>query len=373
MLSPSLKRSLIPAMIVLLAVCLVLSTRPRLHSFQGQIMGTTYNVSYVATVFSHPVGEVSGVVHDALADVDQRMSTYKPDSELMRFNRAPVGKPFRVSRDIVELVQEAQAVSDLSGGAYDITVGPLVNLWGFGPADGTDAKENRGDDGAQDLLYAPEFVQWIESQYPGRIPDQAAINEAMSGVGYQSLKADSENSTLTREKELFVDLSSIAKGYGVDQAAAALEALGIDDYMVEVGGEVAVQGVKPNGKPWRLAVIGPEMGKNGVSALVEPLDKALATSGDYLTYFEVDGKRYSHTINPVTGWPEAKRVAEVAVIADTSARADALATMFMVLGDEKGLELANRLGIAARFAYYTDGGFDTVTSEAFKPYLVKSP
>ncbi len=373
LLSRSLKRSLLPAIILLLAVFLVLSTRPRLYSFQGQIMGTTYNVSYVANLFSHPVKDVSKVVHDALVDVDQRMSTYKPDSELMQFNRFPVGEPFKISRDIVQLVQDAQVISDMSDGAYDITVGPLVNLWGFGPTQWAAVKESPGDEDSHELANASEFVKWIESQYPGHIPDEMAINEARTKVGYQSLKADTEDSTLTREKELFVDLSSIAKGYGVDQAAAAIRDQGIEDFIVEVGGEVAVQGVKPNGKPWRLAVIGPEMGKNGISALVEPLDKALATSGDYLNFFEVDGKRYSHTINPVTGWPEAKRVAEVAVIADTSARADALATMFMVLGDEKGLELANRLGIAARFAYYADEGFETVTSEAFKPYLVKQP
>ncbi|WP_422448915.1 MULTISPECIES: FAD:protein FMN transferase [unclassified Endozoicomonas] len=373
MLSRSLKRSLIPAIIVLVAVFLVLSTRPRLNSFQGQVMGTTYNVSYVATLFSHPVKDVSAVVQDALADVDQRMSTYKPDSELMQFNRAPVGEPFKLSSDIVQLVQQARAISDLSDGAYDITVGPLVNLWGFGPTQWVAVNNSHDDSDSHPLANAPEFVKWIEDQYPGHIPEATAIQEALANVGYQSLKADPEGSTLTREKALFVDLSSIAKGYGVDQAAAALRAQGIEDFMVEVGGEVLVQGVKPNGSPWRLAVIGPEMGKNGVSALVEPLDKALATSGDYLNFFEVDGKRYSHTINPVTGWPEAKRVAEVAVIADTSARADALATMFMVLGDEKGLELANRLGIAARFAYYTDEGFATVTSEAFKPYLVQQP
>ncbi|MBO9496688.1 FAD:protein FMN transferase [Thalassotalea sp. G20_0] len=364
---------MIPAIIVLVALFLVLSTRPRLNSFQGQVMGTTFNVSYVATLFSHPVKDVSAVVQDALADVDQRMSTYKPDSELMKFNRAPVGEPFKLSGDIVQLVQQAREISDLSDGAYDITVGPLVNLWGFGPTQWVAVNDSQDDSDSHPLANAPEFVKWIEDQYPGHIPEATAIQEALANVGYQSLKADPEGSTLTREKALFVDLSSIAKGYGVDQAAAALRAQGIEDFMVEVGGEVLVHGVKPNGNPWRLAVIGPEMGKNGVSALVEPLDKALATSGDYLNFFEVDGKRYSHTINPVTGWPEAKRVAEVAVIADTSARADALATMFMVLGDEKGLELANRLGIAARFAYYTDEGFATVTSEAFKPYLVQQP
>ena len=372
MLSRSLKRFLFPAIALAVVVVVVVITRPRLQNFRGQVMGTTYSVSYVATPFGHPVKEVSASVDKVLADLDQRMSTYKSDSELMRFNRSPIGRPFKVSPDIVELVQEARTISEISAGAYDITVGPLVNLWGFGPSQWAE-KEGKHQGSTSELVNAPEFVQWIEGQYPGHIPSAKAIAEARANVGYQSLKVDPQASTLTREKNLFVDLSSIAKGYGVDQAARTLRDQGIDNYMVEVGGEIAVHGLKPDGQPWRLAVIGPEMGRTGVSALVEPMDKSLATSGDYLNYFEVDGKRYSHTINPATGWPEAKRIAEVAVIADTTAKADALATMFMVLGDKQGLALANQRGIAARFAYYTEEGFATVTSEAFKPYLVKQP
>ncbi|MGB0360068.1 MAG: FAD:protein FMN transferase [Endozoicomonas sp.] len=352
-----------PAVVLIIAVLTVLGARPRLYSFQGQIMGTTYNVSYVSDIFDHPVSIVSEKVHAALVDVDKRMSTYKPDSELMQFNRSEVGKPFQVSPDLVELVVQAKGISNMSGGQYDITVGPLVNLWGFGPSG---IEQGLVD---SESVNTPEFLEWMKTQY-GKVPDLKSIAEAVDRVSYQHLKTDSNASTLTRELPLFVDLSSIAKGYGVDQAAKVLVAEGIDDFLVEVGGEVSVNGVKPNGQPWRLAVIGPEMGKNGMSVLVEPGDKSLATSGDYLNFFEVDGQRYSHTINPVTGWPEAKRVAEVAVIADTTARADALATMFMVIGDEKGLELANQLGIAARFAYYTGGSFETVTSEAFKPYVI---
>ncbi|WP_157674245.1 FAD:protein FMN transferase [Endozoicomonas ascidiicola] len=365
MLSHSLKRYVFPAVVLVIAVLAVLGTRPRLNSFQGQIMGTTYNVSYVSDLFSHPVDDISKKVHAALVDVDQRMSTYKPDSELMQFNRSEVGLPFKVSPDLVDLIVQAEAISVMSDGEYDVTIGPLVNLWGFGPSgDVLDQAET-----VKDAINSTQFQAWVRTQY-GELPSENAINEALATVGYQHLVANTQDSTLTRELPLFVDLSSIAKGYGVDKAAETLRKEGIDDYLVEVGGEVAVHGMKPNGLPWRLAVIGPEMGKNGVSALVEPGDKSLATSGDYLNFFEVDGQRYSHTINPLTGWPEAKRVAEVAVIADTTARADALATMFMVLGDEKGLELANQLGIAARFAYYTGEGFETVTSEAFKPYLV---
>ena len=142
MLSRSLKRFLLPAIALAVVVVLVLMTRPRLQSFQGQVMGTTYNVSYVATPFGHPVKEVSALVDKALADVDQRMSTYKPDSELMQFNRAPIGQPFKISPDIVQLVQEARKVSEMSAGAYDITVGPLVNLWALALPNGQKKKGN---------------------------------------------------------------------------------------------------------------------------------------------------------------------------------------------------------------------------------------
>ena len=374
--SQSIKQIIVPALLLCGIVAAVLMTRPKLYHFDGNIMGTTYNVSYVSTLFDQNADTVAKAVHAALSDVDRRMSTYKPDSELMQFNRSPIGKPFTVSPDLVALVAEAESVSKLSSGAYDITIGPLVNLWGFGPKQyqakaPSQAGKTTEANADHHTTEGDDYLQWLTQAYPNKIPSAAEIDIAKAKVGYQSLSYDLNNNTLTRHKDAFVDLSSIAKGYGVDQAAKAIETLGIHDFMVEVGGEVLVSGQKSNGLPWRLAVIGPNMGEGGVSALVEPMNKALATSGDYLNYFEMDGKRYSHTINPVTGYPEAKRIAEVAVIADTTAKADALATMFMVLGDNEGLALANRLGIAARFAYYTETGFETVTSEAFRPYLVK--
>ncbi len=334
-------------------------------------MGTTYSVSYASTLFEFPVKEVSKKVHQALSDVDQRMSTYKADSELMRLNRFPVGEPFPASRDLVTLVLEAKKISVLSGGAYDVTVGPLVNLWGFGPASWAKKTGDTSDVDIDEVVNAPEFVQWMKESYPGSVPSRADITKARLNVGYQYLQADEAAQTITRLKPVFVDLNSIAKGYGVDQATSALVSMGVQNFMVEVGGEVMVHGRKPDGNLWRLAVRGPEFGNGQFSGIVSPGDKALATSGDYLNFFEINGKKYSHTINPATGWPEAKRIAEVAVIADSVAKADALATMFMVLGDQKGLALANREGIAARFAYYTNDGFETVTSQAFMPYLVK--
>ena len=371
MLTRSYKRSLLLGLLLLLVAFYVLSTRPRLNTFNGRIMGTTYSVGYVSTMFKHPVKDVSALAQKALESVDERFSTYKPESELMQVNAAPVGEPVKVSPQFMRLVTEARYLSEISEGAYDITVGGLVNLWGFGPTH-WEQRDKEGFHAAEEKpVETPEFVQWMIHKFPGAVPSQEEIDQVRAKVGYKNLVIDEEASTITRKKDIFIDLNSIAKGYGVDVAAEALREAGIDNYMVEVGGEVLVSGKKPDGTPWRLAVIGPEMGQNGVSAIVEPGNKALATSGDYLNFFEVEGNRYSHTINPASGWPEAKRIAEVAVITDTASMADAIATMFMAMGDEKGLELADRLGIAARFAYYTDNGYETVTSKAFKAYLVQ--
>ena len=240
-------------------------------------MGTTYNVSYVSTLFNQNANTVAQAVHAALSDVDRRMSTYKPDSELMQFNRAPIGVPFKVSPDLVALVSEAETISTLSNGAYDITVGPLVNLWGFGPKQYRTDTNVQADNPAKDTASNPtnndDYLQWLTESYPATIPSTTDIRTAQAKVGYQHLTYHLNNSTLTRNKDVFVDLSSIAKGYGVDQAAAAIETLGIHDFMVEVGGEVMVSGHKPNGAPWRLAVIGPNMGEGGYPLLSSQLTK----------------------------------------------------------------------------------------------------
>ena len=369
LLTRSYKRSLLLGVVLLIAALFVMGTRPRLKHFQGHTMGTTYSVSYAATLFSDPVKAVQADVDRELEAINDKMSTYRPDSELMRFNRAPIGKPFNASDELVDLVQRSLHFSRISDGAYDVTVGPLVNLWGFGPAEkdsGQPEKKMPVDQGAN-----VDPVVWMLANYPTEVPNDESINAALDRVGYQYLAVDTDRDTMTREKDLFVDLSSIAKGYGVDKVGQALKNRGINNYMVEIGGEVLVRGHKPDGDAWRLGIRGPAMTAGGMPALVVTIgDRALATSGDYLNFFEIDGQKFSHMINPHTGRPEVSRLAEVAVIADTAADGDALATLFMVVGDKKGLELANREGIAAHFTYHSeDGGFESVSSEAFKPYL----
>lgn len=372
LLSKSYKRSLLIGLILLAVGFYALSLRPTLKHIKGETMGTTYTITYVSRPFSHSTDNVKKQVDGLLEAINDSMSTYREDSELMQFNRSEIGKPFKASDELVDLVEKSLVISRMSDGAYDVTVGPVVNLWGFGPSDaGRQPSQSKKASSVTADKQAPEFIEWMINNYPAKLPSDEEIAAAQAKVGYQAVIADTRNDLLTRTKDVFVDLSSIAKGYGVDKVAYLLSSEGINSYLVEIGGEVKVGDPKPDGSLWKLGIRGPAMTDSKPALIVELENKAMATSGDYLNYFEVDGHKYSHTINPRTGRPEMGRLAEVAVIEDNVAEADALATLFMVLGDKEGLKLANREGIAAYFTYHTDKGFDAVSSDAFKPYLPK--
>ncbi|WP_422133381.1 FAD:protein FMN transferase [Endozoicomonas sp. ALD040] len=369
-MSKSYKWSLLIGLILLAAGFYALSLRPTLKHIKGETMGTTYSITYVSTPFSHSTGSVKKQVDRLLEEINDSMSTYREDSELMQFNRAEIGKPFKASDELVDLVERSLVVSRMSDGAYDVTVGPLVNLWGFGPSDASrQASQSKEESSGSGDKKAPEYIEWMINNYPAELPSDEEIAAAQAKVGYQAVIADTRNDELTRTKDVFVDLSSIAKGYGVDKVAYLLKSEGINSYLVEIGGEVIVGDPKPDGSLWKLGIRGPAMIGSNPALIVELENRAMATSGDYLNYFEVDGQKYSHTINPRTGHPEMGRLAEVAVIEDNAAEADALATLFMVLGDKEGLKLANREGISAYFTYHTEKGFEAVSSDAFKPFL----
>lgn len=356
--------ALMAALVLVAAIC-YRSTRPSIHVLHGKIMGTTYNIKYVADNSVLPENVIGKQVHRALQNVDDRMSTYKPDSELMRFNRHPVEQPFVASADLVALIRESQRISRMSDGAYDVTVGPLVNLWGFGA--GNQATVTSLDPARND----PAFIQWLTENGASQVPPADKVREAMKVVGYDSVAVDDDQHSLIRLKPVLVDLSSIAKGYGVDQAARALEAEGIMDYMVEVGGEIRIRGRKPDGQSWRIAIRQPELLKEQAGGIIEADNKGIATSGDYLNYYEQDGVHYSHLIDARTGYPEQHSLASVAVVADDTATADAYATMFMILGEEKGLALAERECLAVYFICHTARGFESIASTAFRPYLIQ--
>ena len=302
-------------------------------------MGTTYSV----TVASPPRGvgreTIQSVIDDVLGEVNQNLSTYDPRSEISRFNAIATTGPVVVSPTLRAVAVIADEVSVATGGAFDITVGPLVQAWGFG----------------------------VASPAPPRVPDPDAIDRLRAVVGFERLELVADGRSLRKTvPALQLDVNGIAPGYAVDLIAGRFDALGLRDFLVEIGGEVRARGRNARGRVWRVAVEAPLSGERRPYALVELDDLAISTSGDYRDFRELDGVRVSHTIDPRTGTPVAHRLASVSVVHPSTALADAYSTALMVLGPEAGMALALRLGLAALFIERTaDGrGFsDRVTPE----------
>jgi thiamine biosynthesis lipoprotein len=334
---------IVPAMFVG-ALFLILFVRqpapvdvPRQWTLEGRAMGTVFSVKVVPPRgLDLTESGVASAVGAAIAAVDQRMSTYREDSELSRFNRHGLG-PFAASPELVEVMAEAQRVSALSDGAFDITVGPLVDAWGFGPK--------------------PTAAS----------PSEDEIARLLSATGFGRLSVDAATGSLRKSlAELRCDLSAIAKGYAVDRVAEALAGLGVTGHMVEIGGEVRAAGRTADGGIWRIGIERPQQGRGDIWKVVELADAALATSGEYRNYYERDGVRISHTIDPRTGRPITHTLASVTVIHPICMTADALATALNVLGPEAGPDLAAREGIAALFLIRdAAGGFVERSSPAW--------
>lgn len=324
------------ASLLLLAGC---EQPPQQVHLSGPTMGTTYNIKYIVQDGQPSSQALQTEVDRLLEQVNDQMSTYRKDSELSRFNQHQSTEPYEVSEQTATVVKEAIRLNQVTQGALDVTVGPLVNLWGFGP-------EAR-----------PEVV-----------PSDEELAERKANVGIHHLSVDGHK--LSKDlPHLYVDLSTIAKGWGVDVVADYLQSQGIHNYMVEVGGEIRLKGLNRDGVPWRIAVEKPTVDERSVQEIIEPGDMAIATSGDYRNYFERDGVRYSHIIDPQTGRPIHNRVVSVTVLDKSCMTADGLATGLMVLGDKKGIEIAEQNQIPVFMIVKTDDGFKEVASSAFKPYL----
>ncbi|AIS54007.1 FAD:protein FMN transferase [Vibrio coralliilyticus] len=307
----------------------------------GPTMGTTYNIKYIESEGIPSPEALQKEVDRLLEEVNDQMSTYRKDSELSRFNQNQTSTPFEVSPQTATVVKEAIRLNGLTLGALDVTVGPLVNLWGFGP-------EAR-----------PEVVPTDE---------ELAARKANTGIQHLTV----EGNLLTKDiPNLYVDLSTIAKGWGVDVVADYIQSQGIQNYMVEVGGEMRLKGVNREGVKWRIAIEKPSADERAVQEIIEPGDMAVATSGDYRIYFERDGVRYSHIINPQTGKPIRHKVVSVTVLDKSSMTADGLATGLMVLGEEQGMKIANENDIPVFMIVKTEDGFKEMASEAYKPFMNK--
>ncbi|MFN9549164.1 MAG: FAD:protein FMN transferase [Pirellulaceae bacterium] len=288
-------------------------------AIQGQTMGTTYTVRLHAAPANLDANQLKRQIDQRLEDVNRMMSTYLPESEVSRFTSHPVDQWFEISTQTAKVVQQALELSRLSGGYYDITVAPLVNLWGFGP----------------------------EGQIEKR-PSEEQIALAKKKVGFQYLEVEPSTPAIRKTLPgLAIDLSSIAKGYGVDQVAELLDQLKVKDYFVEIGGEVRVLGRNPSGVPWRIGIEAPLEDIRQASIVLPMAGGSVATSGDYRNFFEDStGHRYSHTIDPHTAQPVQSTLASVTVIADQCSLADGLATTIMALGSRRGMELAEKEGWA---------------------------
>jgi thiamine biosynthesis lipoprotein len=286
------------------------------HLIQGRTMGTTYHVKVVTGYFQAISGLKEKIDH-RLEEINHSMSTYKKDSEISRFNDfKPINQGFKISNDFYQVMKTAQEIFKLSGGAWDGTVNPLVDLWGFGRTGRKSA-----------------------------LPPKQAIADLMPAIGFENIQILETGVLVKKRSAVTLDLSSIAKGYGVDQVADVIRKEGFRHYLVEIGGEVFASGYRKDGKLWRIGINRPQTDASfsDVYKVVDLHDKAFATSGDYRNFFVIDGRRYSHIIDPRTGYPVSNGVVSVTVIADTCTVADGLATAIMVMGADKGLDLINRV------------------------------
>jgi thiamine biosynthesis lipoprotein len=308
--------------IQVLAISIVISLAPAIgeaqqeHLIQGLTMGTTYHITVVSGFFQGISG-LKEKIDARLEEINRSMSTYQKDSEISRFNRfKEAGRKFKVSDDFFQVMRAGQTIYRLSEGAWDATVNPLVELWGFGSG----PRKNKA-------------------------PSQSEIAALLPDVGFSNIEILAPGFLLKKRAEVSIDLSSIAKGYGVDQVADVLRKNGFKNYLVEIGGEILAAGHRKDGGKWRIGINRPqaEAAFNEVYKVVELSNRAFATSGDYRNFFEVNGVRYSHVIDPRTGYPVSNGVVSVSIIADTCTLADGLATAVMVMGADKGLDLINRL------------------------------
>ena len=316
---------------------------PAATVLEGKTMGTFWRVS-IMNVDARRADELRGKIQSQLDADDQLLSTYKNDSALMRFNLSNSTSLWPVSEAMADIVTEALHIGYKTNGAMDITVGPLVNLWGFGP-----------------------------TKQPEKIPDQAQIDDARARTGLQHLTVINQYGQQYLQKDipdLFVDLSTVGEGYAADHLAALMAQEGISRYLVSVGGALVSRGLNASDQPWRVAIQKPTDTQNAVQAVVDINGHGISTSGSYRNYYELDGKRLSHVIDPQTGRPIEHNLVSVTVIAPTALEADTWDTGLMVLGPEKAKEVVRQEGLAVYMITREGETFKTWMSPQFQSFLI---
>jgi thiamine biosynthesis lipoprotein len=305
------------------------------EEFGGPTMGSTYTVKYVRSKDAPSIEVLKRETDAILAEVDEQMSTYRDDSVIEQFNQAPAGTCQVMPDGVLELIDAGRVLHEQSEGAFDLTLEPLLNLWGFGP-------KARAE----------------------KVPTAEQLAAAQARVGMQHLRREGQQ--LCKDVELQVDFNSIAAGYAVDRIVQRFNELGVSSYMVEATGELKAAGKKPDGQPWRIGLEAPQEGQRLAQRVLAVDGYGISTSGDYRNYFEEDGRRYSHTLDPLTGAPITHTLAAVTVADKSTLRADGLSTVLMVMGAERGLAFAERMGVAAFFVTREGDAFVTQTTQAFE-------
>ncbi len=311
------------------------------YQLNGATMGTTWSLSLHSLPATAEIEPLKQLLQARLEQINRLMSTYDPESEVSRFNAQRSTDWFAVSLESLKVVELSQQISSLTGGAFDISVGPLVELWGFG------ARE-RGQ----------------------TVPTRAEVAKLLPAVGYQKLQVRQRPAAIRKQAALLqIDLSAVAKGYAVDQLAELLKRQGIENFLLEVGGELRISGNRFDGTPWRVAIEKPQPGQRQVEKIFRLTNIGLATSGNYRNFYVEDGQRYVHTIDPVSGTPIRHQLASATVLDPSCARADALATALMVMGEERGQRLCEAHDLACYLLIYQQERLVEYRSPAFLALL----
>lgn len=325
-----------PTGLVVLMLMLLTGCEPgdTLERVSGPTMGSTYTVQYVRTPQGPAPEQVQSEVQGILAGIDQRFSTYRSDSLVATFNRLPASSCQNMPADVLDLVKVGQQLSAQSGGAFDLTVEPLLDLWGFGP-------QSRAE----------------------QVPTAAQLEQARQRVGYRQLHIDGEQ--LCKQAAVEVDFNSIAAGHAVDLIGERLQALGIGSYLAEATGELKAVGHKPDGSAWQIALELPRDDRQIASEVIAVEGFGVSTSGDYRNYFEQNGRRYSHTFDARLGRPVSHDLAAVTVLAPSALMADGYSSVLLILGPEQGWAFALAHDLAAVFVTRSGPGFVSLATPAF--------
>jgi thiamine biosynthesis lipoprotein len=311
-------------------------------SFEGGVFGSFYQVSVSDPLTQSDADALEEGFLAELESVDEAMSTYRDDSDLVAFNHAPLDEWQTLPAPLIKVMAISQQVARQSDGAFDVTIGGLVNLWSFGP----------------------------EAE-PKAIPDEDELDARLEQVGFDALNVDADTNRARRTRDVFVDLSAVAKGYGTDRVAHYLDQQGIENYLVNLGGDLITHGYRDADAqtPWHIGIEKPQAKQRSAQYVIPLSDMSVATSGDYRNYFEQDGQRFSHTIDPRTGRPITHSLASVTVVHPSNARADAWATAMTVLGDKEGMALAQALDLKVLMLIRDGDSWQSLASPAFAAFF----